>query len=166
MKKLFFIALLALITFGCRTVKQTSVTKDEVKTAANLDIKQSVTNQLKVDSSRITVDKSITNSLISEVVTITNLSKPDSIGKQYPIQTTVINRITDNKKVGDLKIESKINSTTVNKTNLSNKSDYKSDSIATQKSKLSEETKTPAWVYVVGFGLLLIVGLIFYIEFK
>jgi len=166
MKKLFFIALLALITFGCRTVKQTSQTKDEVKTAANLDIKQSVTNQLKVDSSRITVDKSITNSLISEVVTITNLSKPDSIGKQYPIQTTVINRITDNKKVGDLKTESKINSTNENKTTLSDKSDFKSDSIATQKSKITEEIKTPPWVYVVVLVLILALLIFLYTVLK
>jgi len=166
MKKLIFIMLLALITFSCRTTKQTSSTKAEVKTSANLDIKQSVNNQSKVDSSRITIDKSVTNSLVSEVITITNLSKPDSIGKQYPVQTTVINRITNNKKVGDLKTESKINSTNENKTTISDKSDYKSDSIATQKSKLTKETKTPAWVYVVGFGLLLVVGLFLYIKFK
>jgi len=161
MKKILFLAILSLITFSCRTTKQTSTSKSEVKTVANLDIKQSVDTKSTVDSSLVTIDKSVTNSLISEVITITNLSKPDSTGKQYSVQTTVINRITDNKKVGDLKIERKINSINENKTLLINKSDYKSDSTATNINTLESKTKTPGWVTIsiiilifAGLGLL------------
>src|ERR1035437_953788 len=86
---------------GCRTVKQTLTTKNEVKTSANLDVKQSVDNKLTVDSSKSVVDKSVTSSLVNEDITVTHLSKPDSTGKQYPIQMTVIHRTTDNNKSAD-----------------------------------------------------------------
>jgi len=164
--KLLFLLLIALITFSCRTTKQTSTMKAEVKTVANLDIKQSVDTKSTVDSSLVTIDKSVTNSLVNELITITNLSNPDSTGKQYPVKTTVINRTTDNKKVGDLKTESKINSTNENKKTLSDKSGYKSDSIAAQQSKLTEDTNTPAWVYVLGFISIIIVGIVIYTYFK
>jgi len=156
--KLLFLLLIALITFSCRTTKQTSTMKAEVKTVANLDIKQSVDTKSTVDSSLVTIDKSVTNSLVSEVITITNLSKPDSIGNQYPVQTTVINRTSDNKKVGDLKTESKINSKSENRTTLSDKSDYKSDSTATTINTEESKTKTPGWV-TIGILIFIFIGL-------
>jgi len=152
--KLFLLALLALITFSCRAIKQTSTAKDEVKTSANLDVKQTVDNQLKVDSSQSVIDKSVTNSLINEDVIITDFSKPDSTGKQWPTQTTVIHRTTDNKKSADVKTDVKVNTSKQNKTTLRDNSKYKSD----DKSQLvmTKETKCPAWVYVVGFFSLLV----------
>ena len=158
MKKLIFLALLALITFGCRTVKQTSTNKAEVKTSANLDIKQSVYNKSKIDRSQVTVDNSVTNSVVNEVTTITQLSKPDSTGKQYPVQTTVINRITENNKAANIKTAVNVNKTNDNKTTIKDKSVYKSDSTSSQINKLTEKTKIPAWVYVA--VLVLISGLL------
>jgi hypothetical protein len=163
---LLFIMLIALITFSCRTMKQTSTIKDEVKTVANLDIKQSIDAKSTVDSSSITLDKSVTNSLVSEIITITNLSKPDSIGKQYPVQTTVINRTTDNKKVGDLKTESKINSTNEKKSTINDKSNSKSDSISTNINTEESKTKTPAWIYFFTFFAIIIAGVFIYTRFK
>ena len=162
MKKLLFLAFLALITFSCRTVKQTSTAKTDVKTAANLDVKQSVNNQSKVDSFGITIDKSITNSLVSEVITVTNLSKPDSVGKQYPVQTTVINRTTDNKKVADIKKSVVSSKKSVVNNKLSDKSTLKSDIKTAAKGTTITEMKTPAWVYVaVIITLLALIGVVY-----
>ena len=56
MKKIFFIALLALLLFSCNTVKQTSTTKIDTKTESTVKAKNSV------DSTVNIVDKS--NSVI------------------------------------------------------------------------------------------------------
>lgn len=151
-------SMLTFCTSSCRTMKQTSTAKKEVKTSANLDVKKTVDNQSTVDSSQSVIDKSVTNSLISEDITVTQLSKPDSIGRQFTTQTTVIHRLIDNTKASDIKTETKVNTNKQNKTTLHDTSDYKSD----DKSKLvtSKETKTPALVYPLGivFILALIAG--------
>lgn len=160
LSKLFLFVLLALITFSCRAIKQTSTAKDEVKTSANLDVKQTVDNQLKVDSSKSVVDKSITSSLVNEDITVTQFSKPDSVGRQFATQTTVIHRTTDNKKQYDTDTQTKLNKQNSNKTTLRDNSKYKSD----DKSQLvtTKETKTPGWVYIlVLVSSLVILGLIY-----
>jgi Tfp pilus assembly protein PilV len=178
MKKIIFLALLALITFGCRTVKQTSQTKTDVKTAANLNIKQSNESKLNIDSTserkqnQSGIIKIIENDSVDETIDdvsiTTNFSNPDSTGKQYPTSTT-----TDKKTIhrGEKKNH---NTNEENKSNIdsqskvSDKSDFKTaaslidkgktDSSQKTNDKVTEETKTPAWVYVV--VLVLISGLL------
>lgn len=178
MKKLIFFALLALITFGCRTVKQSSQTKSEVKTTANLNINQSNESKLNIDSTSerkqnqsVTI-KTIANDSVDETIddesTITNFSKPDSTGKQYKTSTT-----TDKKTIhrGEKK---NLNTSTENKSNtdsqakVSDKSDFKTDaslidkgkSDSSQKTnaKVTQEMKTPGWVSVA--VLVFIFGII------
>jgi hypothetical protein len=152
--KLFLIALIALIAFGCRATKQTSSSKIEVKTATNLDIKQSNESKQAVDSTVVVVDKGVSTVYTDELITVTNLSKPDSTGKQWTTQTTVIKRTTSNKHAADLNKKTTVNKQNSNNTALRDKSKYKSD----DKSQLVtiKETKTPAWVYIVGFVSLLV----------
>jgi len=164
--KVLFLALLALITFGCRTSKQTSTSKAEVKTAANLDVKQSNESKKAVDSTFVVVDKGVSTVYTDEVITVSNLSKPDSTGKQWPTKTTVIKRTISNKKAADLNTKSTVNKDYSDKTTLKDNSDYKSDSTSTKTDTLTKETKTPAWVYLAGFGLLVAVGIFLYIKFK
>ena len=152
MKKLLFLALLALITFGCRTTKETSTAKTELKTAANLDIKQSNESKQAVDSTVVVVDKGVSTVYTDELITVTNLSKPDSTGKQWPTQTTVTKRTVSNKNTADLNKKTAVNKQNSNNTTLRDKSDYKSD----DKSKITttKETETPVWVFIIIFLFL------------
>jgi hypothetical protein len=143
-----------LVYSSCKTIKQTSTTKAEVKTVANLDVKQSNKIKQAVDSNVVVVDKGVSTIYTDEVITITNLSKPDSTGKQWTTQTTVTKRTISNKHAADLNKKTTVNKQNSNNTALRDKSKYKSD----DKSLLAttKETKCPAWVYVVGFFSLLV----------
>ena len=182
MKKLLLIALLALITFGCRTVKQTSTNEVKskvdnnltVKTSdkANFDIKLSTNNQLKVDSSKLIVDKgSVTETTVEESTT-TNFSAPDATGKQSIESQTKTKKTTVKGEKKDLKVNQNVNSKSDQETNLSDKSDYKSEASAVDKGKTNisdkstnkktEETETPGWVYVlVSVSFLVLLGVVY-----
>ena len=186
MKKILFLVVLALITFSCRTTKQTTTSKAEVKTAANLDVKQSNESNLNITSSTDTkqtqsgtvkaTDTGTVDETTVEESTATNYSKPDSTGKQYPTSTIT------NKKTIHRGVQNNLNTNVDNKSNIDyltknvDKSNFKFDESIKDKSKsdvslktsdqLTQEIKTPAWIYLAGFGLLLAVGIFLYIKFK
>jgi len=186
MKKVLFITLLALITFSCHTTKKISTSEAEVKTAANLTSKQSTDANLNIASTAEikqsqsgTVKATDTGTIeetIDETNTTTNYSTPDSTGNQYPIS------ITTNKKTIHRGVQNNLNTNVDNKSNIDyltknvDKSNFKFDESIKDKSKsdvslktsdqLTQEIKTPAWIYLAGFGLLLAVGIFLYIKFK
>ena len=183
---LLVVCFLMLLIVGCKTVKQTSTSKAEVKTAANLDVKQSSDAGLNINNTSDTkqsqsgtvkaTDTGTVEETIDETNTTTNFSKPDSTGNQYPISTNT------NKKTTHKVSQKNLNTNVDNKSNIDyltrneDKSNFKFDESITDKNKsdvslktsdqLTQETKAPGWVYVVGFGLLLVVGLFLYIKFK
>jgi cobalamin biosynthesis Mg chelatase CobN len=173
--KLIFICIcMVLLPFSCRTTKQTSTLKAEVKTAANLTTKQSADANLNITSGTETKSnqsrtvKSTDNGTVEETTveenTTTNFSKPDSTGKQYPTSTTT------NKKTIHRGEQKNLNSNVENKSNIDyltrneDKSNFKFDASIKDKSKsdvsqktsdqLTEETETPVWIYVVGIVLV------------
>jgi len=184
--KVLFLLLLALITFSCRTTKQTSTVKDEVKTAANLTTKQSTDANLNITSGTETkatqsgtvkaTDTGTVEETTIEENTTTNYSKPDSTGKQYPTSTST------NKKTIHRGEQKNLNTNVENKSNIDyltrnvDKSNFKFEESLKDKSKtelqqntkdtLTEETNTPAWVYIVGIVSFIALLLIIYIRFK
>ena len=184
MKKILFLVVLALITFSCRTTKQTSTSKAEVKTEANLTTNQSNDASLNITSGtetkasqsgtiKATDTGTVEETTVEENIT-TNYSKPDSTGKQYPTSTTT------NKKTIHRGEQKNLNTNVEKKSNLDyltrneEKSNFKFDKSIKVKgktdtqqqstNKLTEETKTPAWVI---FGILILIlsglGFIYYL---
>jgi len=142
---LLLLVLVVLICVGCRTTKQTA--KAEAKTVANLDVKQSNESKQAADSTVFVVDKSTSTVYTDELITVTNLSNPDSTGKQWPTQTIVTKRTISNKNAADLNKKIAVNKQNSNKTTLRDKSKYKSDNKS--QSETTKETKTPAWVVIL-----------------
>ena len=162
--KLLFIVLLAMITFSCRTVKQTTTSKAEVKTEANLNVKQSNESNLSTETNLSTVDKSVTNEDVSVKVTETVLSKPDSSGKQFAEKITVTEQVKNTNKVANVNTESNVKTNDVSKTKLADKSDFKSDSIANNINTQETKTKTPGWITICVIVLIFSgLGLIYYL---
>ena len=184
--KILFIALLTLITFSCRTTKQTLTSKAEVKTAANLDLKQSNESNLNIASTSDTkqsqsgtikvTDTGTVEETTVEENTSTNFSKPDSTGKQYPMSTTT------NKKTIHRGTQNNLTTNVDNKNNIDylarneDKSNFKFDASLKDKGKtdlqqntkdsLTEETKTPAWVYVAVLVFILGIFIFLYTVLK
>jgi cobalamin biosynthesis Mg chelatase CobN len=170
------------VSFGCKTVKQTEKTKAEVKTAANLTVKESNNANIDIASTFSKVERNIEkewitdNSTVDEVsdetTTTTNLSAPDSTGKQYPTSTSTTNKHTHRGVHNNVKKNAESNNSRDIKGGVSENSDYKSDKSVKDKgkqsikaqtdNKITEETKTPAWVYVVVFvSFLILIGIIY-----
>lgn len=163
-------------------MKQTSTTKAEVKIAANLTVKESNNANLDIQStfSKVernfgkewTADNSTVDEVSDETTTTTNLSAPDSTGKQYPISTSTTNKHTHRGVHNNVQKNAESNNSRESKGGVSDNSDYKSDKSVTDKgkqdiknqtdNKITEETKTPAWVYVVVFvSLFILIGIVY-----
>lgn len=139
------ILLLSSLTFcssGCRSTKETLKTKVDTKIESTINAKTSV------DSTSNVVDKSISNVITDEVITISDLSKPDSVGKQYPTRVTTITRKQNSAVKSDVKKELKVQSKSGNKTSIKQKTSEKQT--VTKKSS----TKTPVIVFVAILALL------------
>jgi len=172
--KLLVILVICFVTISCRTTKQTEKSKAEVKTSANLTVKESEKANLNVQSTFSKVERnfgkewSTDNSAIDEVsdetTTTTNLSVPDSTGKQYPTSTSTTNKHTHRGEKMNVKKNADSNNSRESKGGVSDNSDYKSDKSVKDKSKqdakqqtenqITETMKTPLWVFIVIFLLL------------
>ena len=180
--KLLFLVLVMFVALGCRTIKQTEKTKAEVKTAADLTVKESNNASLDVAStfSKIernfgkewATDNGTVDETSDESTTTTNFSPPDSTGKQHPISTSKTNKHIHRGENKNLNKTAESNNSTDSKAKISDNSDYKSDKSVTDKgkqdakhqtdNKITEETKTPAWVYVVAFvSFLILIGIVY-----
>lgn len=184
--KLLLIVILALVCLGCKTVKQTEKTNFQTNTAHNTTVKESNVSNLDVTANFSKVERNFEkewatdNSTVDETsdesITMTNFSAPDSTGKQYPISTSITNKHVHRGENKNLKKAADSNNSIDSKANIRDNSDYKSDiSVSDKDSKslkqktdteIKEETKTPAWIYVVVFVSLLILGLFLYFRFK
>ena len=180
--KLLLIAILAIVCLGCKTVKQTEKTNLQTNTAHNTTVKESNVSNLDVTSNFSKVERNFEkewasdNSTVDETsdesTTITNFSAPDSIGLQYPTSTSTTTKHTHRGENKNVKKNAESNNSRDSKGGVSDKSDYKSDMSLSDNdskslkqktdSKITEETKTPAWVYVVVFVLVLaLIGFIY-----
>ena len=182
--KLFLFAILAIVCVGCNTVKQTKKTSLTTNTAHNTTVKESNESNLDITAATSVVDRNIgkewatdkgtVNETIEESTTNTVFSAPDSSGKQWPTLTTNTKRTIHRGEQRNLNTNSETDTKKESKTNVTDKSDYKSDKSVkdkqeikqTSKSDQVEETKTPAWVYVGVFVVIGIVGYLLYLVLK
>jgi len=171
---------LSLITLSCRTVKQTTTSKAEVKTAANLTTKLSddsilnITNTSETKQSQSGTVKVNDTGTVEETTveenTTTNYSKPDSTGNQYLISTTTNKKTTHRVNQKNLNTNIDNNSNIDYLTRNEDKSNFKFDESITDKGKsdvslktsdqLTQETKTPGWV-TISIIILILSGLCF-----
>ena len=183
MKKLIFILLIGLIGFvSCKTIKQsnTSEVKNNTSTTstaststdAKLDVKTSTSSAVNTSINSASTDKGTTSETVEEISTNTKLSPPDSIGKQYPTETTTtkrsIKRGENKNQTANTGSKSDATSKAINednsklKANASQKNKGESQTTTKEAAKLTEEVKTPAWVYVAIVGLIGLLSFIIY----
>lgn len=168
-KTLILVLTLFVAFAGCRTIKQMSKTDTASSTAANvktqtsdqvqLDIAQKTGTKQAVESSKIIVDKGSTVENSTEETEHIKLSVPDQNGNQYITDKIKTKKTTKKGENRNLKVDQEANSKSDHATELRDRSDYKSDSAAADKSKTksadnskvvsTSETPTPGWVYVV-----------------
>jgi len=182
--KLFFIVLIGMVIFGCKSTKQTITSGLKSKIEANLqvnqsdnfniDVNKSISDQTSLIAKKSTADKGTTNETVEETNTTTKLSAPDSTGKQYPTEINTTNRkitrgenknlITDLSNKSDVTNKTDIQDKSKLKTNTSLKDKVKAQTDIKSSDKKTEEIKTPGWVYVaiivLSVAFLLIVYLI------
>ena len=163
------VVLLFIAMESCCSTKETLKTKIETKTEANLDVKtsndsalnkqQSIATRLTVDSSKLTVDKSNSDETIIEESETTSFSDPDSTGKQHMTSKTNTKRTTKRGEQKNLTTDAHLKKSVDNKSQASDKSNYKSDTSVKDKGKRNKsdksllvttsEIKLPDWVIFI-----------------
>jgi|GEM_PF-5467336 len=167
--KIIFIAMISLALLGgCKTVKQTEKATSTNKTDVTVNQSSETHNdiKLKVDSSKLTIDKgNVSESINEEIVTVV-YAPVDSTGKQAIISVTTTNRYVDRNENKNLH-ENKQNTS-----QLLDKSDSKSGArmVASSENKTKEkveskeESKTIGWVCYI--SLLCLVVFFVFVFFK
>jgi cobalamin biosynthesis Mg chelatase CobN len=166
--KIILLLIIAITVVGCKTVKQaqsvsrTNTTQNSTVKASNV---QNNDVSLKVDSSKLTIDKGQVSEMVNEETTTTNYSTPDSVGKQHITSVTTTKRGVTRNEAKNLQEKKQ------NRTNLVDKSDFKSDSSVNNKTSAKSSdnqkvvattsTKTPAWIYIVVVVIIIIVVLFY-----
>lgn len=158
------LTLIMLIVATCRTVKtsESISTKVDSSTAADIKIKSEVNTNL-TDKSKV-FDSSTSHDTLSEVVTETEFSAPDSSGKQHVLKTKTtarnsgkrnINKITEQKNIYT---RAKISEDIVDKSKTATITESDIESSKTVKKK------TPVWIWlpggIVALGLIVLAYLI------
>lgn len=152
--KLLVILVICFVTISCRSTKETLKTKVDTNTETSVKV------STLVDSVSHVVDKTTAVITTDEVVTIAELSKPDSAGKQYPVKVTTITRKQNAAVRNDVKKESHV------KADSDYKSDLKQKTAVKETSTKVHSIDVPWWVYLISFSLLVIIGIIGYLFFK
>lgn len=185
-KLLFLILAVLFAVTSCKTTKQVAKTDIESSTAANvktqtsdqinLDINQKTENKQAVDSSKTIVDKGSVNETTEETTVTVIYSVPDASGKQHKQTETTTTKVVKRGENKNLKVDKESSSKSDRTTELRDRSDYKSDSAAVDKSKTKSsdksrlvtttETPTPSWVYVVILVVAAIIGGFVYLVLK
>lgn len=168
MKKLILLMALMLTFAACKTVKQTNKTD----TRTDVEVKKDVTEQADLKQTDLTntivTDKSTLTENVEEIITTTLFSVPDSVtGAQFPLQVTTTKRVINKgntKNISSAQSETK-DVSYVTKT--VDQSDYKSETKIRTEDKTVTEVKTPAWLSLGVFALIIIlIVLIYFFVFK
>lgn len=153
MRTKIWIPILFLVIFaGCRSTKETLRTKVDTKTEATVKASTSV------DSVTNTVDRSAAVIKTDEVITIAELSKPDSAGRQYITKVTTITRKQNTAVRNDVKKESRV------KASSDYKSDVKQKTAVKQTSTTTHSVAVPWWVWLIIIIIAFITSL--FLKFK
>ena len=177
-KILFLLLAVLFAVTSCKTTKQVAKTDIESSTVANvktqtsdqinLDINQTTDSKQAIDSSKTIVDKGSVNETTEETTVTIIYSVPDASGAQHKQSETTTKKVVKRGENKNLKVDQEASSKSDRATELRDRSDYKSDSAAADKSKSKKtsyaaslqttETPTPGWVYVLILVVAVIVG--------
>ena len=150
------------VAFGCRTTKQNSKKTLHATSLQNLDVKTDVACNVSTEIKTVATNNVVATNNTATKTTITDFSAPDATGKQHPTRQTVIEQTSNDKKVAEVKVNTESKSKSESKVKQADKSNYKFDKSVKTDNKTTNETKTPAWVYVAVFvSSLVLFGLIY-----
>lgn len=164
--KILLFATIALAVGACKTVKQSQSATLTNSTDVTVNQSSETNNdlKLKIDSSKLTIDKGQVSEVITEETVMVVYAPVDSTGKQAVVSITTTKRGVTRNENKNLQ-ENKKGSTDVR-----DKSGYKSESVDKSKTKSSDKsrlatttetkptrTNTALWVVLI---LLLVAGLI------
>lgn len=141
--------LLLCILCACGTSKHsTDIEKNDL-------IKLNLSDSIFRQDSSITIEHILSNKNLQTHIIVTEFSRPDSSGKQYPVKTTEINLNKQESDQSNKQVVSGSQTTEINQTNLYKKADEK---IKEDASKDSRPIQSWIWwllvVCVVGLFLL------------
>lgn len=132
---------------SCGTSKRSTETERHVST--NVVVSDSICRK---DSSTI-IERILSNESLRAHIIITELSKPDSIGKQYPTKTTEINLDGQKSEQADKHIKSGSEGLQVKKHDLSSNADEK---VKEDVKKDSRPIPTWVWCFMVVGGVMVV----------
>lgn len=155
------LALFCLLIFSCRTIKTDLKEKTQQETTIHSDVN---TNTAVYD--KTVTDENINSSLnvasnVEKNIIDIEMSKPDSLGKQYPTRIRFENEVQDNSKVANTTANKKTKNDISLKQKKSEKLDSKSKLSTDKKENKKTEINTPAFIsvcaglFVIGLLVLL-----------
>ena len=154
---------IALCAVSCKTVKTTTQTTDQSSAVIQNAVQATSNSTQTADTSTHIEDGSILAQDIDEIITETEWSVPDSMGKQYPIKTIEKRRQTHSNRQNAVATTTHIQTTDNTQSTFSDSSQsvMQNDIQTTEKTKT--KVSTPAWVIVsiiALFAVILIVILV------
>lgn len=147
---------------ACKTVKETTRIQEKASTEQKTDIVEKVSVKTESNADEQLNQQTNDNQTINEETIIVEWSKPDSVGKQYPIKTIATAKTTNHNKITDTKLSKQEHQQTA----ATLEKEDKSKLTVNTENKIQTESKpiTRSWVKYVGvilsLGLLVLVYLI------
>ena len=163
---ILFLVIVLFIASSCRTTKEAIKTASKINTEAKLDIQQLTETSHTADSTAVIADSVIVVNVTNEKITETYWSAPDSMGKQYPTKTTIVQRKLDTSKAAYSSSNTQTKTTDNGKSTVSDKSKLKSENKANASTNTETKTTTPTWVYILGLVLALVLIYSIYLILK
>ena len=165
MKRNLYLLIILLVVVSCRPVRQSVKTESRETATSEWSHSSETSAQTELQSREATRETGSENEQTDEVITITYWSEPDSLGNQYPVQTTGISR-TKNRQTDTNKNTQKEGS---EKTVENEKEQAQGSS--KNEVDLSAETETekglsPLLRWLIGIGIVAVVVVIVFIIYK
>lgn len=156
MNKYTIILILAVLVLSCRNTKEIVKSNTEVKTATETDISKSQSTNTDKKVISVVSEKTTEDEFIVTEETITELSKPDSTGKQHPIKVT--KRTTTSGKNKEIKVDenTEINQATDDKKTETVK--QTEDKVINNETDVKIVKKSQSWKIVSGIIVFLILA--------
>jgi cobalamin biosynthesis Mg chelatase CobN len=151
--------LLCLLLVSCVTHKSALKETATLATTQHNDMSQQTTKTESATSTLVVSDFSIVRDTTLTTLTTTKFSKPDSVGKQYPVEETKAVTKNWSKKENNIKAQATAKADQHEQTKKSDKSDYKSDGKET--AQQTDETKTTTPLWLKGVVVVLSIALLF-----
>lgn len=158
MKKLLYILISILFFAACKTVKHSEKVANSTNTVEQKDLKTyEAVKEVEKQISE-TLDKTVTNNNLTFTKTETELSVPDTAGKQHIVKITVTEAKTESKQQANKQESKTLEKTKQTDNNMQDKGTVKTTTKTATDAATVVKTKTPLWVIalfvVLGLGFL------------